>query len=241
MQRGLAIAVVCAGCTAGAPAWPDDPAIFYPGGDAPRVVCASDIDARYAITLDDIDRAVARAADEQSTLHLYTHDPGVTVAPATIEHLLATAAAHGLSFVTYDALGTAGHGGLALGFDDDSVADWTALRPVLDRYGARVTFFVSGFAALTADERGQLHALAADGHAIEYHSVSHQNAVDYVAAHGLAAYLADEITPGLAAMRGDGFAATAFAYPYGARDEALDAALAPMFEHLRAIRSTCPR
>jgi beta-phosphoglucomutase-like phosphatase (HAD superfamily) len=60
-------------------------------------------------------------------------------------------------------------------------------------------------------------------------------------AAGMDTYLADDIVPGLDAIRAAGYATPIFAYPYGARDDATDAALSQYFAHLRAIRSTCPQ
>jgi peptidoglycan/xylan/chitin deacetylase (PgdA/CDA1 family) len=86
-----------------------------------------------------------------------------------------------------------------------------------------------------------LHDLAADGHAIEFHGTEHLDARRYVADHGLDAYLADEIDPGLAAMRADGFDPHVFAYPFGAHTAATDRALLDRFTLLRTVRTTCPR
>ena len=51
-----------------------------------------------------------------------------------------------MSFATYEEL-SAGEvpGSLALAFDDNGVASWTALRPLFSRYHARVTFFVTRY------------------------------------------------------------------------------------------------
>jgi polysaccharide deacetylase len=215
---------------------------IYSRGADQVVLCAENIDDLYHVTPGEITNAVARAHDDGTTLHLYTHDPGDTIAVSALDHLLAAATERGLAFVTYAELGTGGApGSLALSFDDHSVASWTQIRPLLARYHARVTFFVSLFLELTDDERAALHQLAADGHDIEYHSTSHLNAEDYAAAHGVDAYVTDEILPALQAMRADGYAATEFAYPFGARTAATDAALTPYFAHLRAITSRCPR
>ena len=50
-----------------------------------------------------------------------------------------------------------------------------------------------------------------------------------------AAHVADEIHVGLAAMRGDGFTPTSFAYPFGRHTAVLDAAL---LQEFRIVRST---
>jgi peptidoglycan/xylan/chitin deacetylase (PgdA/CDA1 family) len=205
------------------------------------VLCSESIDDKTHITGAQIADALARASADHTTVHFYTHNPGETVQLSTIEDVLATAWQRGLEFATYEQLSAdVVPGSLALSFDDHSVASWTALRPLFDRYGARVTFFVSAYLDLTSGERAQLHQLSDDGHDIEYHSTNHLNAVDYVAAHGMNGYIADEILPALDAMRADGFPTTIFAYPFGARSAATDAALARYFTRLRAIRSRCP-
>ncbi|HEY0191977.1 MAG TPA: polysaccharide deacetylase family protein [Kofleriaceae bacterium] len=220
----------------------DDDNVYYQGVDQPRVLCASSIDDRYTVGAGELDDALSRAHADGSTVHLYAHDPGRTIALSEVESVISLAASHGMDFVTYAALGTGGaHGSLALSFDDNSVADWTAMRPLLAKYGAKVTFFVTRYLVMTDDEHQQLHDLEADGHDVEFHTVAHLEAVTYVTAHGLDAYLADEILPGLAAMQADGYTITSFAYPFGQRDAELDAALTPYFEHIRAIESTCPR
>ena len=215
---------------------------IYSHGADHLVLCAQSIDDAYHLTADDIGEALDRAKADGATLHLYTHVPGETIATSAIEDVLAAVAERGMSFTTYEELETGEvPGSLALAFDDHSVAAWFALRPMLDHYRARVTFFVSAFVTLGDDELADLAELAGDGHDIEYHSTGHFDAVSYSTMFGIDAYLATDIVPALDAMRAAGYTPTVFAYPYGARDAATDAALAPMFAHLRAIRSTCPQ
>jgi hypothetical protein len=214
---------------------------IYSRGVDHFVLCAQGIDDTYQIGTDEISDALGRAKADGTTLHLYAHTPHETIATSAIEGVLEAAARHGVELTTYETLGD--HevpGSLALAFDDNSIAQWSALRPLLTRHGARVTFFVSGFPAASADDRAGLRQLADDGHDIQFHSVSHLRADEYVAAHGADAYLAAEIFPGLDAMHAAGYTAGVFAYPHGARSDATDAALAPYFVNLRAIRSTCP-
>jgi peptidoglycan/xylan/chitin deacetylase (PgdA/CDA1 family) len=92
----------------------------------------------------------------------------------------------------------------------------------------------------SARELELLAALAADGHAIEAHSVAHLNAVDYIAQHGLPAYVDDEVLPSLAILRDLGYTPTSFAYPFGAApSEAHDAVLAHV-ERVRVSPGSCP-
>ena len=215
--------------------------VFSRGADH-LVLCAQSIDDTYGLGVPEIADALDRADADGTTLHLYTHTPGETVAMTTLEGVLAAVTDRHMQFATYDDL-NAGEvpGSLALSFDDHAVAAWSAMRPMLDHHGARVTFFISSFLTLTDDERAQIQQLADDGHDIEYHSTNHFDAVSYSMAAGMDAYLDDDIVPGLDAIGAAGYTTPIFAYPYGARDDATDAALSQYFTHLRAIRSTCPR
>jgi hypothetical protein len=227
---------------------------FYNGDDR-LVHCGLDLDTVSNISLASIDSGLDRARDRGEIVELYAHHPGVSVPVAKIEYVLAGAAARGLGFFTYGdfargstARGTTASPGLALSFDDTFIDAWVALRPLFAQYHARVTFFVSRYYILTDDERAGLQLLAADGHAIEAHSVRHLRAPDYVEDHGIDAYLHDELDPSIAVLRDQGFEITAFAYPFGARTGELDRAIAKRVRVIRSVafsyagvESPCPR
>ncbi|MGN6108120.1 MAG: polysaccharide deacetylase family protein [Kofleriaceae bacterium] len=225
---------------------------FY-DGDGRSVHCAVDLDTVANNSLASIDSALDRAAARGEVAELYAHNPGKTVPLEVVEHVLAGARDRGLAFVTYsDFAASGGLGpGLALSFDDTSVDAWTAARPLFDRYGARVTFFVSRYAALRDDQRAQLVQLAADGHDLEPHSVGHLRAPVYVEEHGLAAYLEDEVIPSIQRMVADGHHVTSFAYPFGARTREIDEAILALpeiailrsvsFSYTGVVTSPCPR
>jgi hypothetical protein len=216
--------------------------IFAEPGDR-DVMCAASMEWPH-IDETVIDAALDRANRDHIVVQLFGHDPGVTVPVDKIEMVLDDADAHGLAWVTYRdlAAGVPRTAGIAFSFDDTYVDHWSALRPMLARYHARVTFFVSSYDQLTAAQRQELRDLAADGHDIEYHSTRHHNAPEYVRKHGLDAYLADDIDPALAAMRADGWDPVVFAYPYGHRSDELDRALLGRehFQLLRSVMRECP-
>jgi peptidoglycan/xylan/chitin deacetylase (PgdA/CDA1 family) len=223
---------------------------FVGPSDHVRVHCAVNLDAEAQNSWASIDSGLDRAAKRGEIVELYAHHPGVTVGLDTIEHVLAGAVQRGLAFDTYAdlAAGTARFPGLALSFDDTSVAAWTQTEPMFAQYGARITFFVSRYQEWTADERAQLRGLAAAGHAIEPHSVLHLRAPYYVEQHGLSAYVADEFQPSVDRLVADGYPATTFAYPFGARTDELDRALLERVTILRSVAFTfegeggpCPR
>ena len=208
--------------------------VYYRWDDR-RLFCAVGIDEASDNPLPSIEAGLDRAAARGEVLQLFTHRPGKTVSWAVFEAVLAGAAARGLRFLTYPELGAGGSGGgLALSIDDSDIEAWTAARPMLAQYGARVTFFVTRYYRWTDDGKAKLRALASHGHAVEAHARDHLRAPDVVDARGLAAYLRDEALPSIDELRADGYPVTSFAYPFGARTRELDAAL---LEHVTRIRS----
>lgn len=170
-------------------------------------------------------------------MQLYAHTPGVTVDDATLDRVLTGARARGLASFTYAELaaGRPAEAGLALSFDDRGIAAWSALADRLGAAGVRATFFVTRYHLWSADERAALAALAARGHDVEAHSVAHLRAPDVVEDRGLAGYLDDEVLPGLALLRADGYRPTVFAYPFGARTREIDRVLSQHFTLLRSV------
>ncbi len=184
-----------------------------------------------------IDAGLDRARDDGLVVQLYGHVPGRTVSLARIEAVLAGARDRGLASFTYDdfAAGAAAAPGLALSFDDAAIDEWVSIADLLDTYAVRVTFFVAYYETFTVEQRERLRDLAARGHAVAAHSVRHLRAPDYAERHGLAAYVADEVQPGVDALRADGHDPKAFAYPYGARTSELDRTLLVDFPILRSV------
>lgn len=214
--------------------------IFY-DGDGRTVHCAVDLDRKSDLSHENLDRALDRALARGEVVEIYAHNPERTVAVADIEYVVAGAAERGLAFVTYAdfARGSGTGPGIALSFDDTAVAAWYDLRSLFDRYGARVTFFISRYAALYDNQRAMVKQLAADGHDIEAHTVQHFNGPEYVEEHGMTAYIFDEVLPSIEVLRADGYEVTAFAYPFGARTEETDEAV---LRHVPIVRSvTFPR
>jgi peptidoglycan/xylan/chitin deacetylase (PgdA/CDA1 family) len=223
--------------------------VFY-DGDHRLVHCAIDLDSKANSRVVNLDEGLDRAAERGEVIELFAHQPGHTVPVEKIAYVLEAATARNLAFVTYAdfARGDNLAPGLALSFDDTSVDAWVALRPLFQQYHARVTFFVSRFTTLGSRQRAGLQLLAADGHDIEAHTVTHARGPDYVEAHGLAAYLRDEVDPSIAVLRDNGYEVHAFAYPYGARTDELDTAIARRLPVLRSVsfsydlvQSPCPR
>ncbi|HRE68576.1 MAG TPA: polysaccharide deacetylase family protein [Cyclobacteriaceae bacterium] len=128
----------------------------------------------------------------------------------------------------------AARGGVCISFDDRSVNEWFALREMLLKYDARVTFFVTQWDSLSPDEKDKLHILQDDGHEIGFHGVRHLLSEYYIKEHSLKKYMTDEIVPGIQAMNKDGFYPTSFAYPYSAKYWFTDRELLKYFYVLRS-------
>lgn len=125
-------------------------------------------------------------------------------------------------------------GTLCLTFDDLHVENWVAARPILAEFDARVTFCVSHLHTATDRQVEGLHRLQEDGHAIAFHSRTHPRLAPYVAEHGLARWLSDEIDRGVEEHWAMGFPATAFASPFHASTPQTRAACAERFAVIRA-------
>ena len=172
----------------------------------------------------------------------HAHIPGTTVSRVTLEKIFEWADADGLDYVRFDELqdGAPPRPGLAFAFDDDAVAAWMSVRDIFAAHHAKVTFFVTRYFEMTDAEKAELATLAADGHDIEAHTVHHDDAVAYVAAHGLDAYIADEVLPSIEVLEGAGYHVTSFAYPFGSHDEAIDRAVLAHVARVRTTPGECP-
>ena len=129
--------------------------------------------------------------------------------------------------------------GVLLTFDDTHVSEWVSAIPLLEKYNARATFFVTRFDQLSAAQLDGLKKLKAAGHTIGCHGLRHIKAAEHTKAHGIGDYLAKEITPALAHMEQGGFSPTSFAYPMSNNDATTDDALLKTFRHLRT--GTAPK
>jgi peptidoglycan/xylan/chitin deacetylase (PgdA/CDA1 family) len=120
--------------------------------------------------------------------------------------------------------------GLLLSCDDDYRASWEDHYDLLDRYGARVTFFVQG--SVSGEEGGELAAFCKEalrrGHDVGFHTVRHPNLtrVSRHAFHRETVSAAEEFA-------GAGIPLAAFAYPYGLSEPWMHEALLPFFGVLR--------
>lgn len=197
---------------------------FY-AWDHRRVHCAIDIDGE-SIPLEQIRLGMDRAAETGEALELLVHTPGVTVTYERLEAVLAAARDRGLPFLTMtDLLRGPAMAAVSLQYDDWHTQEWVESMPLLAQYGARVTMFVGRYPTMSDTAHAQLGELAAAGHDIEAHSVSHRRGATLVEQVGVRAYLDDEVLPSIDLLRGAGFEVLSYAYPFGVRTEEMDDAI----------------
>ena len=132
----------------------------------------------------------------------------------------------------------AGKGGIVLTFDDHNFSEWIAALPLLDKYGVKATFYISGpidqIAVKAALE------LKKHGHAIGCHSIHHLSAIKYSDQHSVEDYLQKEVLPQLVAFKAAGIIPTSFAYPMSSNNKATDDALLKIFRHVRSGTGIAP-
>jgi peptidoglycan/xylan/chitin deacetylase (PgdA/CDA1 family) len=238
-MRSLLLAALLSGCAA-----PHAPSDEFFAWDDRTVLCSEPVDDLTGVQRDwDVEEGRFRdAATHRWVTMAHAHIPGTTVSRVTLEQIFDWADADGLAYVRFDELvnGAPPRAGLAFAFDDDAVAAWMSVRDLLLAHHARVTFFVTRWFELTDAEKADLATLAADGHDIEAHTVHHDDAVAYVAAHGLDAYIADEVVPSIQVLEAAGYHVTSFAYPFGSHDEQIDAAVLAHVARVRTTPGECP-
>ena len=126
--------------------------------------------------------------------------------------------------------------GIAISFDDHFINEWYALRPLFQKYNAKVTFFITCGDSLTSNEILKLKQLQNDGHEIGFHGTVHGKSAELMDAFGPAKYAEIELVKGLSHMSDAGFHPTSYAHPGGNHNEQVDSVLfANGFEVLRDV------
>jgi peptidoglycan/xylan/chitin deacetylase (PgdA/CDA1 family) len=126
--------------------------------------------------------------------------------------------------------------GIAISFDDHFIKEWYQLRPLFQKYNAKVTFFITCPDSVNAEEANMLRQLQKDGHEIGYHGTIHGKSTELIAALGPEKYAATELEPGLRHLAAAGFNPTSYAHPGGNHNDQVDSVLlAKGFKILRDV------
>lgn len=126
-------------------------------------------------------------------------------------------------------------GGIALSFDDRFVKEWVQLKPLLNKYNVKATFYVTQPDSLSEEEVQILHELRKDGHEIGCHGALHVRSMYYIWDNSLKEYMEDEIFHALRTMKKQGFSPKTFAHPGGSQTWYSDRELLKYFTILRDV------
>ena len=107
---------------------------------------------------------------------------------------------------------------LLLSFDDRNFVGWEGALPLFARTGAHATFFVSG--SIDAGAVATMRRLAAAGHSVGLHGLTHADADQAIAESSPEEYYRAEILPQWEAAHAAGLCITSFAYPNCRRNAA---------------------
>lgn len=122
-------------------------------------------------------------------------------------------------------------GVLLLSFDDRNFDGWIKALPIFEKYGAHATFFING--EFSPHEISACRRLMSQGHSIGLHGRTHANVPEYVQAHGVQAYFADEIDKPKRQAAEALVPTDDFAYPNCRRTDETDKILLTRFNRLR--------
>ena len=130
---------------------------------------------------------------------------------------------------------TVPNAGIAISFDDRFVKEWYRLRPLLKKYNAKCTFFITQPDSLSHEEVILLHQLEKEGHEIGCHGAMHVRSMYYIWDFSLDEYMKNEIFPALKTMEQQGFSPKTFAHPGGSQTWYSDRELLKYFTLLRDV------
>lgn len=130
---------------------------------------------------------------------------------------------------------TAQQAGIAISFDDRFVKEWYQIRPLLKKYNAKCTFFITQPDSLSHDEVIMLHQLEKEGNEIGCHGAMHVRSMYYIWDFSLDEYMKNEIFPALETMKKQGFSPKTFAHPGGSQTWYSDHELLKHFILLRDV------
>jgi peptidoglycan/xylan/chitin deacetylase (PgdA/CDA1 family) len=117
--------------------------------------------------------------------------------------------------------------GLLLALDDNYMDVWTQYLALFDRYGARITFFIQGYANAFCKLALQR------GHDVGYHSINHLNLSKV--SHEV---FVEETTSDIGNWRDAGIPLLSFAYPFGLSESWMHEELLKHFKILRGYGVT---
>jgi peptidoglycan-N-acetylglucosamine deacetylase len=126
--------------------------------------------------------------------------------------------------------------GIAITFDDGYYDDWLKMLPVLKKYNAKVTFFVSpNYPKKDINAGEKIMKLYNAGNEIGLHTINHPHLYTYLKHHSLKDYYKNEILPGVLFLNSLGINPGSFAYPFGEYNAESNLLLSRYFNKIRCM------
>jgi len=125
------------------------------------------------------------------------------------------------------------NGAVVITFDDHYVDKWLMADTVLHKYNWKATFNLTLYNQRSEEEIQGLQYLESRGHEIAGHGLNHQNAIEYVNAHGIDNYLKYEVDSLTTLMNKKFNLVKSFAYPNGSTNDEINTAMFTRFKILR--------
>lgn len=127
--------------------------------------------------------------------------------------------------------------GICLSFDDNYLEQWVEILPILEKYDAKTTFFLTGVGSLNDQEKIWLKQIRDAGHEIGAHGEYHLSMNTHIKENGLRNYWRKEIKEHLRSFENIGIQPQVFAYPFGEKNHYIDFFLLNQFKATRNVAS----
>jgi peptidoglycan-N-acetylglucosamine deacetylase len=129
--------------------------------------------------------------------------------------------------------------GIALTFDDAYFDEWIDMLPILNKYKAKVTFFISlNYPKKDINCKEKIIKLKNAGNEIGLHTINHPYLSTYLKHHSIYDYYKNEILPEVRFFNSIGIRPSSFAYPYGQYNAESNKLLSQYFNKIRCINGS---
>lgn len=126
--------------------------------------------------------------------------------------------------------------GIALTFDDAFFDEWLEMLPILNKYKAKATFFISlNYPKKDLNCIGKIKKLYYAGNEIGLHTLNHPRLSTYLKKYSLKDYYKNEILPEIRFFNSLGIKPNSFAYPYGEYSAESNKFLSQYFNKIRCM------
>lgn len=126
--------------------------------------------------------------------------------------------------------------GIALTFDDAYFDEWIEMLPILNKYNAKATFFISlNYPQSDINCREKILKLYNAGNEIGLHTMNHPHLSTYLKHHSINYYYKNEILPEILLFNSLGISPSSFAYPFGEHNAESNTFLSQYFNKIRCM------